>query len=46
MEFASMRAMREIYAKIKSTDEILEILPASRNEFGDAEAATKVLNVN
>jgi nicotinamidase-related amidase len=41
MEFASIRAMREIYAKIKSTDEILEILRQSQSESGDVEAAIK-----
>jgi nicotinamidase-related amidase len=41
MEFASIRAMREIYAKVKSTDEILEILQESRSGPHDAEASIK-----
>jgi len=40
MERASIRAMKEIYAKIKSTDEILAILQESRSGHGDPDAAT------
>lgn len=40
MEYASIRAMKEIYAKVKSTDEILAILQQSRRESGMTASVT------
>lgn len=45
MEYASIRAMKEIYAKVKSTDEILAILQESRHVPDAAESVTRYTNV-